>query len=187
MPEGPPRIYKGTFCTGHVPMVGTTSIQFSENTFHEYIEEYKNAHGMKVKTGPGLAHQPDFRAQEKRPSPDLPIQGCKLAHLGTGNRPERRAVTSSQAVGGWYNDPIFARGKVLPDAVLPPGERGEPPASMGISTSSQVGSYYHDPVLDERDPAMAAARAKNGIRRLLPIESNSQFALEDIPTQHRLL
>ena len=71
--------------------------------------------------------------------------------------------------------------------MLPPGERGEPPASMGISTSSQVGSYYHDPVLDERDPAMAAARAKNGIRRLLPIESNSQFALEDIPTQHRLL
>ena len=62
MPEGPPRIYKGTFCTGHVPMVGTTSIQFSENSFHEYIEEYKNAHGMKVKTGPGLAHVPCFDA-----------------------------------------------------------------------------------------------------------------------------
>ena len=33
------RVYKGTFATGHVPMVGTTSIQFSENTYHEFIEE----------------------------------------------------------------------------------------------------------------------------------------------------
>ena len=187
MPEGPPRIYKGTFCTGHVPMVGTTSIQFSENTFHEYIEEYKNAHGMKVKTGPGLAHQHDFRAIEKRPSPPLPLQGCKLAHLGTGNRPERRAKTSSQAVGGWWDDPIFARGAKLPDAVLPPGDRGQPPASLGISTSSQLGQFWHDPILEDKDEAMAIARSKNGIRRLLPIESNSQFALEDIPTQHRLL
>ena len=48
---GEPRSYKGTFCTGHVPMVGTTSIQFSENAMHEYIEEYKQAHGMQEKKG----------------------------------------------------------------------------------------------------------------------------------------
>ena len=41
-----PRVYMGTFATGHTPMVGTTAIQFSENTYHEFIEEYKNAHGM---------------------------------------------------------------------------------------------------------------------------------------------
>ena len=121
---GEPRIYKGTFCTGHVPMVGTTSIQFAENSFHEYIEEYKNAHGLKEKSGPGRAKLYDPRAQPPRPSPkELPLAGSKLALLGTGQLPERQARTSSKAIGGWWTDPIFQQGAVLKDAVLKPGEK----------------------------------------------------------------
>lgn len=85
------------------------------------------------------------------------------------------------------SQPIFARGAVLPDVVLKPGDKGAAPASLGVSTSSQCGQYWHDPLMEENDPAMAVARSQNGIRRLLPVESNSQFALEDLPTQHRLL
>ena len=55
------------------------------------------------------------------------------------------------------------------------------------TTSAEVGSYWFDPIVSDNDPDLAAKRAKNGIRRLLPIESNSQFALDDLPTQHRLL
>ena len=34
---------------------------------------------------------------------------------------------------------------------------------------------------------MALLRATNGIRRLLPEEENSQFALEDLPVADRIL
>lgn len=180
----------GTFCTGHTPMVGTTAIQFSENTYHEFIEEYKNAHGLKAKSGPGRATSYDPRGQPRRESPKLPIAGCHLARLDTGTKPERQARTSSKAVGGWWNDPIFAADAKLKDVVQRPGEKGPPPACMDRSmrtTSAAVGSYWFDSITSDNDPDLALKRAKNGIRRLLPVESASQFALDDLPTEHRLL
>jgi len=184
---GEPRVYRGTFCTGHTPMVGSTAIQFSENTMHEFVEEYKSAHGLKHKVGPGNAKAYDPRAQAKRDAPPLPVAGCALARLGTGNKPERTQQTSSKAVGGWWNDPIFSQNAELPDVVVKPGEKGPAPASLGKSTSSQVGQYWFDPIVSNDDRDMALARQKNGIRRLLPMETNTQFALEDLPTQHRML
>ena len=183
MPEGPPRVYKGTFATGHTPMVGTTAIQFSENAMHEFIEDYKSAHGLKEKKGPGLAKVYEFRAQPRREAPPLPMTGTRLEKLMTGNKPARKARTSSQAVGGWWDDELFQQ---LYNKVEAKG-KGPVPASQGISTASQVGQFWHDPILEDNDIEMAKARAKNGIRRLLPVEMNSSFALEDIPTQHRLL
>ena len=183
MGEPEKRVYTGTFCTGHVPMVGTTAIQFSENAMHEFIEDYKSAYGLKEKKGPGLAKVYDFRAQPRKPAPPLPMTGTRLASLMTGNKPARKARTSSQAVGGWWDDDLFQK---LHNSVSPTG-KGPPPAAQGISTSSQVGQYWHDPILEDNDIDMARFRAKNGIRRLLPVEMNSQFALEDLPTEHRLL
>ena len=119
------------------------------------------------------------------------MSGCALARLGTGIKPERQAATSSKAVGGWWNDPIFSADAKLKEVVLQPGEKGPLPACMQkrdmMSTSAEVGQYWFDPIVSEHDPDMAKKRAQNGIRRLLPVESASQFALEDLPTQHRLL
>ena len=56
-----------------------------------------------------------------------------------------------------------------------------------MSTSAEVGQYWFDPIVSEHDPDMAKKRAQNGIRRLLPVESASQFALDDLPTEHRML
>ena len=75
--------------------------------------------------------------------------------------------------------------------MLQPGDKGPLPACMQKadmrSTSAEVGQYWFDPIVSDHDPDLAAKRAKNGIRRLLPVESASQFALEDLPTEHRLL
>ena len=141
---GEPRVYRGTFCTGHVPMVGTTSIQYSENAMHEFIEEYKSAHGLKEKSGPGRAKLYDPRAQAPRESPaELPIAGCALARLGTGVHPERQHRTSSKAIGSFWNDPIFQPGAKLKDVVLQPGDKGPLPACMQkremSTTSAEVG------------------------------------------------
>jgi hypothetical protein len=182
-----PHVYTGTFATGHVPMIGTTAIQFSENTRHEFEEEFKSAHGLKKKVGPGLAHAYDFRDQPKRVPPPLPVAGCALARMHTGNKLARRAKTSSQAVGGWWDDPIFTQPEILDPPVRKSGDKGAPPASTRITTSSEVGSYWHDPELEDNDEQMAILRAQNGAKRVLPVEMNSQFALEDLPTQHRLL
>ena len=75
----------------------------------------------------------------------------------------------------------------LKDAEKVPGDKGPVPASAGISTSSQVGQYWHDPEINDTDEHLATLRVKNGAKRVLPVEMNSQFALEDLPTQHRLL
>ena len=178
--------YTGTFCTGHVPMVGTTSIQFSENAMHEYIEEYKQAHGMQEKKGPGRAKVYDFRAQPVRESPNLPVAGCQLARAYTGNYASRKGVTSSQAVGGWWSNPVFKDPSVLDSSKPLDGKEG-PPACLRISSNSDYGSYFHDPLVSFDDKVMAAMRAKNGCKRVLPVEENSQFALEDIPTSDRML
>ena len=186
---GEPRKYLGTFCTGHVPMVGTTSIQFSENSMHEYIEEYKSAHGMKTKSGPGLAKQYDFRTVERKQAPPLPIQGCALGRMNTAPSgtlfPQRQTLTSSKAVGGWWNDPIFQQKGEATDFHA----KGPPPPCTRITTSSEIGQYWHDDEMDNphADEDMARLRAANGCKRVLPVEENSQFALEDLPTQHRLL
>ena len=190
MPEGPPRVYKGTFCTGHVPMVGTTSIQFAENSMHEYIEEYKNAHGMKEKTGPGRAKIYDPKEKRRESPAEGPFAGCSAARLGTGMYPARQHRTSSKAVGGWWNDPIFAKDAVLKDVVLKNGEKGPPPPCMDKThrtTAAEVGQYWFDDIVEDNDLDLAKKRAQNGIKRLLPVESASSFALEDLPTQHRLL
>ena len=61
------------------------------------------------------------------------------------------------------------------------------PASQGISTTSDLGSFWWDPQLSEKDPVMDKKRSENGIKRLLPVESGSQFALENLPIGDRLL
>jgi len=124
------RHYLGTFCTGHTPMVGTTAFQFSENTYHEFIEEYKNAHGLKEKSGPGRAKVHDPLAIRRQSPAQLPVTGCALARLGTGNKPERQRPTSAKAIGSWWDDPIFRPDANLKDAVLKPGEKGPPPPCM---------------------------------------------------------
>ncbi|KOO36622.1 hypothetical protein Ctob_012439 [Chrysochromulina tobinii] len=181
-----PRYYTGTFCTGHVPMVGSTAIQFEENAKKEFVEEYKKCHNMKRKKGPGLGYVYDFTAQPQRPSPAVPVAGCALARLTTGMFPERQAPTSSKAIGSWWTDPVFQEMK---NHASTKG-KGKPPDCLRgplRSTTSEIGSYWHDPELDERDPYMDKLRAENGAKRVLPVESNSSFALEDLPTADRLL
>ena len=74
------------------------------------------------------------------------MSGCALARLGTGIKPERQAATSSKAVGGWWNDPIFSADAKLKEVVLQPGEKGPLPACMQkrdmMSTSAEVGGYW---------------------------------------------
>ena len=176
------RVYRGTFCTGHTPMVGTTAIQFAENTMHEFMEEYKSAHNLKEKKGPGLAKVHDFRAQPKRPSPPLPVAGCALARLNTGMNPRRQAATSAKAIGDWWTNPIF-----MEVMNAPPAGKEPPPASTGKTTGSDLGMYWHDPLVSLDDEVMARLRAENGCKRVLPVECNTQFALEDLAVAHRLL
>ena len=58
---------------------------------HEFIEEFKSAHGLKEKKGPGRAKLYDPRAQPPRPSPaEVPMNSGNLARLGTGLKPERQ-------------------------------------------------------------------------------------------------
>ena len=181
-----PRFYTGTFCTGHVPMVGSTAIQFEENAKKEFVEEYKKCHNMKRKKGPGLGYVYDFTAQPQRPSPAVPVAGCALSLLTTGMFPERQAPTSSKAIGSWWTDPVFQEMKKHASTK----GKGKPPDCLRgplRSTTSEIGSYWHDPELDERDPYMDKLRAENGAKRVLPVESNSSFALEDLPTADRLL
>ena len=180
---GEPRVYRGTFCTGHTPMVGATAIQYSENTMHEFMEEYKSAHDLKEKKGPGLGHTYDVRAQPKRAAPPLPMAGTPMALRGTGCKPERTPTTSSRAVGSWWTDPIFDG----PAEEVASGGKGKPPGSKGKTTTSDIGAYWHDDALDEKDEYMDRLRAENGCKRVLPVEMNSSFALEALPTQHRLL
>ena len=147
--------------------------------------EYKSAHGMKEKKGPGAAKLFDYRNQPKREAPPLPIAGCALARLNTGNQAARRGWTSSQAVGSWWTDPVFY--DCLKAPPKDPKDKGPPPASTNKTTTSEVGAYWHDPVLEDNDPHMAMLRAKNGAKRVLPVETNSQFALDDLPTADRML
>ena len=150
------------------------------------MEEYKSAHGLKEKKGPGLGHTYDVRAQPKRAAPALPMAGTPLARHGTGNYAERTPMTSSRAIGSWWTDPIF---DVPLDAepASSPGKNGKLPIGFGESTTSAIGSFWHDPALDAVDEWMDKLRAENGVKRVLPVQNNSQFALEDLPTQHRLL
>ena len=148
------------------------------------IEEYKAANGLREPKGPGLGYIYDFRGQPQRPPPGLPIAGCALARLQTGDYPERRARTSSKAIGSWWTDSLMQK---LKDPPASTGGRGAKPACIGISTNSDYGSYWHDPELDERDPYMDKLRAENGAKRVLPVEQNSQFALESVPIADRLL
>ena len=165
-------------------MVGSTAIQFSENTMHEFTEEFKSAHGLKEKKGPGLGHTYDVRAQPKRESPAIPMAGTPMARLDTGNHPARSGKKSSNAIGSFWNDPIFTGPA---EVVASPGGKGPAPSSKGMTTTSEIGAYWHDDVLDEKDAWMDRLRAENGCKRVLPVQNCSQFALEDLPTQHRLL
>ena len=121
----------------------------------------------------------------------LPLAGCNLARLGTGQIMARQERTSSKAIGGWWNDPIFKQGTKLKDVVLQPGEKGPLPACMQHkdmrSTSADIGQYWFDPIVSDDDPDLALKRRKNGIKRLIPVETSSQFALDDLPTEHRML
>lgn len=62
-----------------------------------------------------------------------------------------------------------------------------PAIGQGVATSSQVGSFWHDKEMFGPDLNNAALRSRNGIKRLIPIELQSQFALEDLPTADRML
>ena len=106
---------------------------------HEFIEEYKNAHNLKEKTGPGRAKLYDPRGQPRREAPaELPMTGCSLARLGTGVKPERQVRTSSKAIGGWWDDPIFKPDAHLKDVVLKPGERGPRPPCLQKADSARA-------------------------------------------------
>ena len=185
MPEGPPRIYKGTFCTGHVPMVGTTSIQFSENTFHEYIEEYKNVTGMKVKTRAGLAHQFDFslRISGRRQTFRFRVQARSPWHRKSP-RASRGHVLTRLLVAG-TTTPSLHVARCCQTRCCRPASAVSRPLRWG-SASSQVGSYYHDPVLDERDQRWRrrGPRMASGVccRSRATASSRSRTS-----TQHRLL
>ena len=150
------------------------------------MEEYKSAHDMKEAKGPGLGHVYDVRAQPKRESPALPLGGTPMARLYTGEFAERTPKTSSRAIGSWWSDPVFAH-RVGGDAAPASPSKGVPSPSQGKTTTSDIGAYWHDDALDERDQWMDELRAQNGIKRILPVQNNSKFALEALPTQHRLL
>ena len=55
------------------------------------------------------------------------------------------------------------------------------------TTSAEVGQYWFDPIVEDNDADLAKKRRENGIKRLLPVEMSSQFALDDLPTEHRML
>ena len=47
--------------------------------------------------------------------------------------------------------------------------------------------FWHNKGLFEKDLNDPGMRSRNGIKRLIPIELRSQFALEDIPIADRML
>ena len=65
----------------------------------------------------------------------------------------------------------------------------KPSIGLGATSSSAYGAFFHDQSTfkTQKDDNMALLRATNGIRRLLPEEENSQFALEDLPVADRIL
>ncbi len=58
---------------------------------------------------------------------------------------------------------------------------------MGVSTSSDIGRFWHDSDLSADDEHTAAARVKNGAKRIYHEATVSRFALEALPIEHRLL
>jgi hypothetical protein len=162
--------------------VGATAIQFAESTRHEFMEEYKAAHGLKEKKGPKIDGGYDVSAQPKREAPNIPMGGTPMARKDTGNFPERRTTTSAMAVGAWWSDPIFTAGATQADS-----PSRSPPAGAGLTTTSDIGSFWYDSALDETDENMATLRATNGAKRMLGPQSQTQFELDALPTKHRLL
>ena len=172
------------FCTGHTYMGGTNAIFFAEAADREFSSEYAQVHGMKTPKGPGRAHQPDWRSK-RRPGVDLPHSGPpsgeRLPRDGKTDRYFGRYSSSSSAVGQFWNDPLFK------DTEVPLPEK--PSIGLGATSSSAYGAFIHDQSTfkTQKDDNMALLRATNGIRRLLPEEENSQFALEDLPVADRIL
>ena len=173
------------FCTGHTSMTINELVSYTSLIRTEFLDEYKMAHGMMVKKGPGRAKMHDWAAARWDPIP-LPITGCAAAKVYPGGRPPRFSkgmYSSSSMVGGWWNDELFkeltrTRGTPLPAL---------PAVGQGKSTSSQLGSFWHDKHMYGPDLNNQELRSRNGIMRLLPIETDSKFALEDLPTADRLL
>lgn len=186
MGEVATRKYRGPFCTGHTFFPMEAVMAYTEAIQGEFRDEYKQAHGRCEKKGPGLATAYDFRAQPRKEALPLPLAGTPMARI-SGGRPARKGTISSSTIGGWWDDPLF---QSLEDE--PKKTRGLPPACLGnnvgtSTTSSDIGRYWHDDGLSYNDLHTEAARLKNGAKRIYHEATVSQFALESLPIEHRLL
>ena len=103
--EGEPRKYRGPFCTGHTFFPMTAVLSYTEAIHGEFREEYKQAHGLLKRAGPGVQNGPEFReviAEGRRPPAPLPVSGTPTERCMTGGRPPRKGTVSSSVVGGWW-------------------------------------------------------------------------------------
>ena len=175
--DRPNRTLRGAFCTGHTPMVGSEEIFFSEAAKKEFIEEYKNVHGLRKPSGPGRVVPPDWTAARKPPLP-VPVTGAETARTIPGGRPPRNATTSNEAYGSFWNDPLLSQ-KTQKTQVPLPG-----PTGIGQTTNSTIGEWWHQRDIFPKplEPVYAHNRSSK-----FEDEQLSQFALEDLPTMHRML
>ena len=173
------------FCTGHTFFPWNEVCSYTKLINSEFRDEYKMAHGTFIPKGPGRAKMYDWSEKRRDPIP-LPITGCEAAKPRLGGRPPRfggRYTSSSAIVGGWWDDPLFMKIAKTRDERLPE----LPSVGFGKSSASECGAYFHTKGVFEADLNNPALRSKNGIKRLIPIELRSQFALEDLPIADRML
>ncbi len=142
---------------------------------HEFIEEYKHAHGMEKPTGPGRQEPRGFEKERRQPIP-LPISGTDtLARTGSCGDPQAVvAKRSSNVIGGWWNDELFQREAPAPAAHQVTG--------IGTQSQRDVGAFYHDDMFQKEKPTTKFNRKK-----VIETIVTSSFALSDLPTADRML
>ena len=126
------RHLEGAFATGHTAFEGAAQATFYTQTLkHEFDEEYKQVHDMRKPCGPGRMEMPDWQAK-RRGEVDLPITGTDIQTRqgGSGEKayvPNSSCLNarSSNAIGGFWNDPIFKD---------PPALKQTPVESIGTRT-----------------------------------------------------
>ena len=144
---------------------------------HEFIEEYKHAHGMEKPTGPGRQEPRGFQKERREPVP-LPVSGTDtLSRAGSCGDPQRAiAKRSSNVIGGWWNDELFQRDLPAPAA--------RPVNGIGTQSQREVGSFYHDKETFGESPKPTT---KFNRKKVIETIVSSSFALEDLPIADRML
>ena len=174
---------QGVFATGHTVFAGSTEVlAYTQHLDHQFIEEYKQAHGMAKAPiaplapaldpstqpshpfnhqvwGPGRQEPRGFEAKRK-PARDVPISNTKIwAREGMrGDVRSTLAARSSNVVGGWWDDPVFRALQEQAEAGQAGGTRGGG-GGEGVSRLRDTPWALSHVPADETASSMAASIA----------------------------